>query len=1108
MQFPIVQQYKTDITGTNPDNQILDEPKHIEAGEWTRIIVPLHAPFFVDSLVIHTLDGSPLTLNKDYRIFRLMSRLTELCATPVACMIELIDLMITDVLMDYKVVGEFSLIDTDMLQLITSAVINDRPVLWDNLKDKPVVFPPVLHSHSLITDIVAWQDVIECMDLFLAMQTANGKNPFQVRIDHYHDLVTSYIDVYSDMLTTFLNNHVGTYNAHGLTATQMGKELVDNFATATSSNVLQGRSDMHLTPVSLETVIDTCVSCQGDYLEASKLPVSSFVNPGFNLTVSGWNLIAANPVNVLFQGKSYTIPAGVISLVLGGLSPSNSTFYVYVILSGTTAQYMVTTQKTMETVSQIWVATAVTTGNSIGSVTCFNNVFLLNGYRISEVKMGNAIPAASGPINTTGVCPWIHHGGPTVPLILTVPATVHSNVAGNTLTVNGSTVGNGATLTYSITQSGGAALIFSKTTGIAANEVVTFTSPTVLTDTPIVISAVAVDSLGGISDAKTATITVFNHASPTVPTTLTVPATVKFSSTGNFLAIAGSTSSDGSTLTYSLTQSGDSSVTFSKTSGIAAGEQVTFTAPNVTVNTPIVISVVAVDSLGFVSAPVTATTTILCHVAPTAPVVATPATVHILTDNNILTISGSTASDGATLTYSLTQTGNTALVFSKTTGIAAGEQVTFSTGNVTVDTPVSISVVATDSLGLVSSATVVTTTVLHHFAPTAPVITVPATVYMTSINNILTISGSTASDGATLTYSLTQTGGSTLIFNKTTGIAAGEQVNFSTMSVSANTTISISAVATDSMGFVSNPQTVTTTILKHVGPTPPTVLTVPASVSQNSTGNVLTVSGAVASDGAGLTYSITQSGGAAVTFSKVRGIKEGEVVTFTTPAVSSNMDITISAVAVDSFGFTSTAISAITTITAFPTQAGTPYGGGYYIGNFETGGHTYALIDAGAAADGVAFLSNANAGSSDGNLSWTYTPPVTDSYNGLVDTVAIQTFTNQINSNTQFQMDGLAPALCLAWRGGGFTDWYLPSLYEQSELYRVLGSGTTTVAAYKPGGGQTLQNNPYWTSTLLIPSGASSSSGWVTSFVDGSVIEVYMEQPSINYRPMRRVQIS
>jgi hypothetical protein len=64
------------------------------------------------------------------------------------------------------------------------------------------------------------------------------------------------------------------------------------------------------------------------------------------------------------------------------------------------------------------------------------------------------------------------------------------------------------------------------------------------------------------------------------------------------------------------------------------------------------------------------------------------------------------------------------------------------------------------------------------------------------------------------------------------------------------------------------------------------------------------------------------------------------------------------------------------------------------------------------------------------------------------------------------------------------------------------------VAAYKPGGGQTLQNNPYWTSTLLIPSGASSSSGWVTSFVDGSVIEVYMEQPSINYRPMRRVQIS
>ena len=1009
MQFPIVQQYKTDIAGINPDNQILDEPSHVEPGEWTRIIVPLHAPFFVDSLVMKRLNGVPLVYDKDFRIFRLMSRLTELCATPVACMIELLDETITDVSMDYKVVGEFSLIDTDMLQLITSAVVNNRPVLWDNLRDKPVAFPPILHSHSLLTDIVAWQDVIECMDLFLAMQVANGKNPFQVRIDHYHDLVTNYINTYSDMLATFLSNHMEGHNVHGLTATQVGKGLVDNFATATSSNVLQGRSDMHLTPVSLETVIDTYVSSQGDYLKASNLPVSSFVNPGFTLTVSGWSLIAANPVNVVFQGKAYTIPAGAISLVLGGVSPSNSTFYVYVVLSDTTPQYMVTTQKTMETVSQIWVATAITNNNLITSVTYFNKLFLLNGYRISEVKMGNAIPASSGLINTIGICPWIHHGGPTIPLTITVPATVHSNVAGSTLTVNGSTVGNGMTLTYSITQSGGSAVIFSKTDGIAANEVVTFTTPAVLSDTPILISVVAIDTLGGVSDTKTATVTVLKHNPPTVPTTFTVPATVKFNSTGNVLVISGATASDGATITYSLDQSGDVALTFSKTSGIKAGEQVTFSTPNITVDTPVVISVTTVDSLGFVNVPKTATTTILTHVAPTIPTVTVPATVHMNSVNNVLTISGSVGSDGVTLTYSIISSNTAVLSFSKTDEINAGEQVTFNTSNVTVDTPVSISAVATDSMGLSSVAVIVITNVLHHVAPSAP-----------------------------------------------------------------------------------------------------TTITVASSVYQGSTGNSIKVSGAVATDGATLTYSLTQTSGPVVTFSKTSGIAANEVITFNAPGVGVNTGIVITTKATDSMGLDSPVKSTSITITTLPTQAGTPYGGGYYIGNFVTGGHTYALIDAGAAGDMMGSITDSDWGMDGEGTTYYWTPPypITDSNNGTSNTTLLfYQCSNDYGQQGSYDLT-LAAVHCPNWRGGGYADWYLPSENEQEVLYLALAPGSTTVAAYRPGGGQTLQSDWYWNSSLMDPSNGGGGTPQCRHFannVETTSPDLYQGHLS---RPMRRVQIS
>lgn len=281
MQFPIVQQYKTDIEGNNPENQIRDEPRSVEPGLWTRVIVPLHAPFFVKSLVMKKPNGQPLIKDVDYRIHRLMTRLTEHCAEPVACMIELIPEDLTDVMMDYKVVGEFSLIDNSMLQLITTAVDDDRPVWWENLENKPVVFPPTLHSHSLIRDIIAWQDTIDCMDMYLAMKAANGREAVQVRVDHFYNLLSNYINVYGQMLSEYLANHLDAYNAHGLTAAQIGKENVDNFATATTGNVMQGRKDMHLTPLALETIVETYGFNSEEFLGAALLPLSRFGNTNF-----------------------------------------------------------------------------------------------------------------------------------------------------------------------------------------------------------------------------------------------------------------------------------------------------------------------------------------------------------------------------------------------------------------------------------------------------------------------------------------------------------------------------------------------------------------------------------------------------------------------------------------------------------------------------------------------------------------------------------------------------------------------------------------------------------------------------------------------------------
>lgn len=281
MHFPILREYQEDLEGRNPENKIQDEPKSTPAGIWTRIIVPDHAPFFTKSLTVKALNGQPLDLGVHYQIFSIMPRLTDLAGQPVACFIELLDPDLTDVLLDYHVVGEYSLIDNRLLQMIFSAVNDDRPVFWENLDNKPVVFPPTLHSHSLIRTVICWQDTIEIMDLYLAMKAANGREPTQIRIDHFYDLLTHYIHIYSEMLTEFLTRHMRTNNEHGLTADQVGLEKVDNFETANSGNVLLARSDMHLTPQGLETIIETFGFDSSQYLKTGLLPISRFGNTNF-----------------------------------------------------------------------------------------------------------------------------------------------------------------------------------------------------------------------------------------------------------------------------------------------------------------------------------------------------------------------------------------------------------------------------------------------------------------------------------------------------------------------------------------------------------------------------------------------------------------------------------------------------------------------------------------------------------------------------------------------------------------------------------------------------------------------------------------------------------
>lgn len=305
--------------------------------------------------------------------------------------------------------------------------------------------------------------------------------------------------------------------------------------------------------------------------------------------------------------------------------------------------------------------------------------------------------------------------------------------------------------------------------------------------------------------------------------------------------------------------------------------------------------------------------------------------------------------------------------------------------------------------------------------------------------------------------------------------------------------LTISVIATDNLGNNSKGTVKIVTVTNHVAPTTPTKLDVAAPVHQNSTGNRLTVSGSTASDGATITYSISQSGAVAVTFSKTTGIAANEVVTFTAPSVASDTPVTIRAVAVDSMGAVSTEKSVTITVATAPNQAGTAYGGGYYVGRIKPGdGFTYALIVAPKASGETAGLQV--------KTTHNTTAGTTSTWDGKANTAAMIAAGAAAHPAANF---------CKNLSIGGYTDWVLPAKDQLELLYRQLkpdatanntGFGAnpssdpvganytagapaqTAIAAFKTGGAEAFATDKYWTSTEYS---GDRSSDWVQFFSAG-----------------------
>lgn len=171
-----------------------------------------------------------------------------------------------------------------------------------------------------------------------------------------------------------------------------------------------------------------------------------------------------------------------------------------------------------------------------------------------------------------------------------------------------------------------------------------------------------------------------------------------------------------------------------------------------------------------------------------------------------------------------------------------------------------------------------------------------------------------------------------------------------------------------------------------------------------------------------------------------------------------------------------------------PTIIGEPFGGGFYAGDIESDGQWYKLI----VADVVADITGINSRWKTTNSNTPNTAHLTD---GVANTSAMIAAGIELHP---------AAAHCIAHRGGGNADWYMPAKDELNVIYLNLGFNRPACPAhFQSGGEQAFSSAYYWASTQN-----SSSYGWVRHFSDGGQSYSPKTSTSQRVRPVRRLQFN
>lgn len=219
--LPILR-YELDPTGTSPDNLVQGE-LHTTPARQIRAVAPTYGAFFSASMRVRdTSNNQLLTKGVQYYPAELYEIPTAKFGKEVCAIIVITDASVSNnISLEYQAVGgEFSSAATAVVQQIEALNLDDRPIEWGSVIEKPSEYPPSHHLHDA-GDIYGFEYLVHAIDRVRAA-ILMGDDLSHETIYQYIDNIRAAIQAVADGAAAAVLAHVNDRdNPHQVTLAQL-----------------------------------------------------------------------------------------------------------------------------------------------------------------------------------------------------------------------------------------------------------------------------------------------------------------------------------------------------------------------------------------------------------------------------------------------------------------------------------------------------------------------------------------------------------------------------------------------------------------------------------------------------------------------------------------------------------------------------------------------------------------------------------------------------------------------------------------------------------------------------------------------------------------------